>query len=116
MEVCLFYLYTNFMTDHNKLVRDRIPEIIVENGAKANTRIIESNDEYIRELSRKLVEEAGEVLETPTIEELADTQEVIDALVVALGHTATELHVVQADKALKRGKFDKRIYLIDTED
>lgn len=99
----------------NKLVRDKIPEIIAKNGAVASTRIIESDDEYIKELSKKLVEEAKEFQEAPSLEELADTKEVLDALIIAMGHTTIDLQQVQTEKAEKRGKFEKKIYLISTE-
>jgi predicted house-cleaning noncanonical NTP pyrophosphatase (MazG superfamily) len=103
------------MKEHNKLVRDRIPEIISNSGGTAQIRRIDSDNEYIHELIKKLLEEANEVAENPSIEELADVREVIDALLRALGFTEQELLAVQREKATKNGKFDDRLFLISTE-
>lgn len=103
------------MKEHNKLVRDRIPEIISSNGATAHIRHIDSDEEYVKELSKKLIEESREVHESPNLEELADVKEVLDALVRAMGHTREELERVQLVKAEKNGRFKDRVFLIDTE-
>jgi predicted house-cleaning noncanonical NTP pyrophosphatase (MazG superfamily) len=104
------------MTQHNKLVRDRIPEIIARSGTKANLRTIESSEEYVNELTKKLSEEACEVGESPSVEELADLKEVFETLICALGISQEEIDRVQAAKAEKNGRFNDRLYLIDTED
>lgn len=66
------------MPVYNKLVRDRIPEIIENSGKKFTTRILGDN-EYINELKKKLVEEMEEYQQTETnedaLEELADILE-----------------------------------------
>ena len=46
-----------------------------------------------------------------TVEELADLMEVIRAVAVARGYTLEELEQIRADKATKRGGFEKRILL-----
>lgn len=102
------------MKVHNKLVRDRIPQIISGNGGVAHVRVIASDDEFIVELSKKLIEEAREVQETPSIEELADVKEVLDALVEATGYTQNDLEEAQTKKATSNGAFKKRLFLIDT--
>lgn len=103
------------MKYHNKLVRDRIPEIIAKNGATAHIRRIETDDEYVRELFKKLTEESTELKQTPTIEELADVKEVFDALVAALGYVAEDVEVARQQKAVSNGQFNDRIFLISTE-
>lgn len=103
------------MKEHNKLVRDRIPEIISSNGATAHIRQIETDAEYTIELSKKLVEEAVELQETPSLEELADVAEVYKALVKALGYTDEEIEIARQQKAANNGRFDNRIFLISTE-
>ena len=99
---------------YNKLVRDRIPEIIEGNGEKPITRIL-SEDEYKTELETKLNEEYHEVLGTATseerIEELADMLEIIDALAVLEGKSLDDVVEVAKQKKLKRGGFSKRIFL-----
>ena len=62
-----------------KLVRDRIPEIIIEDGRKPIYHIADI-DEYKRELYKKVLEELNEFREEPSLEEAADLLEVIYAL------------------------------------
>lgn len=64
---------------YNKLVRDRIPEIIEQSGKKAVTRIA-GDGEYRQYLREKLQEEVGEFMENGNPEELADILEVVFAL------------------------------------
>ena len=59
-----------------KLVRDRIPEIINESGRHCSVRVLDDAEYYI-ELKRKLVEEVDEFLAETNLEELADILEVI---------------------------------------
>jgi len=70
------------MKIYNKLVRDNIPEIMIKNGAKPVTRIL-TEEEYLKELNKKLLEEVNEYLESGSIEELADIEEVIIAILNA---------------------------------
>ncbi len=102
------------MIIHNKLVRDRIPEIIEKSGKTAYYRIL-NNEEYIEELDRKLNEECAEYKEDKSIEELADMLEVIYAIAQARGYSIEELEQVRAEKAEKRGSFKDRIYLEKVE-
>lgn len=99
---------------YNKLVRDRIPEIIEGNGEKPVVRILD-DVEYKGELEKKLNEEYQEVLGTTTseerIEELADMLEIIDALAALEGKTLEDVVEVKKQKSLKRGGFEKRIFL-----
>lgn len=102
------------MIIQNKLVRDRIPEIIEKSGKKAYCHIL-SNEEYIEELDRKLNEECIEYQIDKSIEELADMLEVMYAIVQARGYSIEELEQVRAEKAEKRGGFKDRIYLEKVE-
>ena len=70
------------MEKYNKLVRDKIPSIITNNGEIPVTRIL-NDEEYKTELERKLYEEYQEVINSndkDRLEELADMIEVIKAL------------------------------------
>ena len=99
---------------YNKLVRDNIPDIIHSNGENPITRI-SSNDEYKKELERKLYEEYQEVLNTTNskdrIEELADMLEIIISLAKLEDKSLDDVVEVAKVKRLKRGGFDKKIYL-----
>ena len=100
---------------YNKLVRDRIPEIIEKSGATCKIRIL-SDEEYIEMIDAKLDEELLEYHKDKNIEELADLMEVIYAAAKARGYTLSELEEVRAKKAEKRGGFDKKILLIESSD
>ena len=93
-----------------KLVRDRIPEIIESTGKSCKTEIL-SDEDYLKMVDAKLDEELSEYHQDQNIEELADLLEVIRAAAVARGYTVEELERVRAEKAAKRGAFEKKILL-----
>lgn len=98
------------MKKYNKLVRDKIPEIMVTNGAKPVTRILD-DEEYIKELNIKLREELNEYLESNEVEELADLEEVLNAILKYKNISREQFEEIRSAKVKKRGSFDKRIYL-----
>ena len=100
---------------YNKLVRDRIPEIIESSGKTCTTEIL-SDEDYLRMIDAKLDEELAEYHKDQNIEELADLLEVIRAAAIARGYTLEDLERVRAEKAAKRGGFDKKILLIDVQE
>ena len=95
---------------YKKLVRDRIPEIIEATGKTCVTEIL-SDADYLRMVDAKLDEELAEYHKDQNIEELADLMEVIYAAAIARGYTLEQLEQVRADKAEKRGAFEKKILL-----
>ncbi len=97
-------------TKYNKLIRDRIPEIIEASGKTCTTEIL-SDEVYLEMLDKKLDEELAEYHKDQTVEELADLLEVVRACAVARGYSLEELEQVRADKADKRGRFEKKILL-----
>lgn len=99
---------------YNKLVRDRIPEIIEAGGGECKSRVL-TEEEYINALDKKLSEELSEYLENRSLEELADLTEVIYSLAVALGYTPGQLEQLRLKKADERGGFENRIFLIEVE-
>ncbi len=111
--------WRTYMPTYNKLVRDRIPEIIQSNGNKINTRILDE-DEYKEELQLKLNEELQEYLEamedSHAVEELADMLELIYSLVEVHNSSFDELEEVRKEKRQVRGGFNERVYLIDVDD
>ncbi len=97
---------------YNKLVRDRIPEIIESDGKTCKTEVL--NDEaYLSMIDAKLDEELAEYHRDQNIEELADLLEVIYAAAAARGYTAEQLEQVRAEKAAKRGAFRNKILLVE---
>lgn len=102
-------------TIYNKLVRDRIPDIIEASGKTCSTEIL-SDNEYLKMIDAKLDEELAEYHQDQNIEELADLIEVIYATAKARGYSLEELERVRAEKAAKRGGFDKKILLKEVFD
>lgn len=96
---------------YDKLVRDRIPEIIRADGNSCGVRVLE-DAEYLRRLEEKLKEELSEYLESGQLEELADLLEVMMALVKAKGSSWQELEHVRQDKHAKRGGFAEKLLLV----
>lgn len=95
---------------YNKLVRDRIPEIIEASGKNCVTEIL-SDEDYLCMIDAKLDEELAEYHKDQNIEELADLIEVIYAATKARGHTLEQLEAARAEKAAKRGIFQKKLLL-----
>ena len=96
------------MKKMNKLVRDRIPEIIQKDGAHS-THYIADDTEYWDKLKLKLQEEVDEFFKDETSAELVDVLEVIDAICKFKDFDKKEMKSLQTKKAKSRGKFDKRI-------
>lgn len=103
------------MRSYNKLVRDNIPSIISENGEKPITRVL-TDEEYIRELNLKIEEEVKEYLLDFSVEELADIEEVIRAILDYKNVSYEEFENVRLNKVNKRGAFKERIFLERVED
>lgn len=96
---------------YQKLVRDKIPEIIKANdNVEPITRILD-NDEYLVELNFKIQEELAEYLESGDIEELADLEEVLRAILDAKKVSYEEFESIRKSKVEKRGAFKEKIYL-----
>ena len=108
------------MTTYNKLVRDRIPEII-ENSSKNCKAETLNQDRYILELKKKLFEEVEEYLQAATKEdalvEVADLLEIINTLVKDVhGSSMEEVEKIRSDKADERGSYEEKVFLVEVED
>ena len=97
-------------TVYNKLVRDRIPEIIEASGKTCVMEVL-PQDAYLQELDVKLNEELVEYQQSKSLEELADLLEVMGAVVKARGYTWDDLTRVRKEKRAQRGAFDQKIFL-----
>ena len=95
---------------YNKLIRDRIPEIIAKNGQSARVRVL-TDEEYLAKLDEKLGEELAEYLADGNVGELADLLEVIYAAALARGTTAEQLDEIRRKKAEERGAFAEKLLL-----
>lgn len=98
------------MKTYNKLVRDKIIEIIESKGGKAVFHIADE-PEFLEKCIEKLSEEVAEFTENPCQEELADILEVIDALVIVKNWDMSDVLAVQKKKREERGGFEQRLIL-----
>ena len=97
---------------YNKVIRDKIPEIIAESGKKYNLKHLDDAS-FLAELEKKLIEEVNEYIESKDVEELADLLEVICRISELRGVNSDELDEIRKDKAEKRGRFANNLFLID---
>lgn len=104
---------------YNKLVRDRIPEIIEKNGDECQIQTMD-DWEFKKKLKEKLVEEASELTKVKSkeeiINELVDISEVIQAIQSIEKITVQEVEIERRKKKKKRGGFKKQIKLIRTKE
>ena len=98
------------MPMYHKLVRDLIPEIVEADGKTCVCETL-SDKEYLCLLNQKLNEELAEYQESKSLEELADLLEVMQDVVKARGCTMEQLESLRAEKAAKRGGFEKKLLL-----
>lgn len=104
------------MKIYNKLVRDKIPEIIAhDNGKTCVTRIMK-DDEYLDSLNTKMQEELKEYLDSGEVEELADLEEVLRAILDVKKIPYQEFERIRNSKVEKRGAFKKKIFLESVND
>lgn len=102
------------MKKYNKLVRDKIPDIIKTSGL-IPTMHTATDEEYTDALAKKLIEEANEFKESGETEELVDILEVIDAICAFKSINHNKLRQIQITKAQKRGSFSQKIILEKVE-
>ena len=96
---------------YNKLVRDKIPEIINSKpNTKCSTQTL-SNEDYLKQLNTKLQEEVNEYLESESVEELADIEEVLRAILDAKNVSYENFETLRLNKQQKRGAFKNKIFL-----
>ena len=105
--------------EYNKLVRDKIPEIVKAAGEKPITTILLDDKAYSEALKEKMREEIEELIKAKEpakiVEELIDIQELIDALREHMRISEDFFMICQEKKAEEKGRFKKRIFLIRTE-
>ncbi len=103
----------------NKLVRDKIPEIIEKEGKFPKLRIL-SEIEYRKELLKKLIEEANEVISAQDnkedlTKEIGDVLELIDSIIKTFNLDPQDVTDLKEKRKQERGGFDKQIFLESVE-
>jgi predicted house-cleaning noncanonical NTP pyrophosphatase (MazG superfamily) len=105
-------------TDYDKLIRDRIPEIMDRAGVAYEIDTLD-DPAYLAALRAKLVEEAREAAEAEgdaeLVKELGDVLEVVAALTAAAGLDPDEVETVRSRRREERGGFERRIRLVRTD-
>ena len=100
---------------YNKLVRDKIPQVIKETGKSAKFRKIEKDDEFRLFLEKKLKEEVKEYLiasDSAKLEELYDIVEVCMTIAKKFYKKGErDFMVGKSEKYLQHGGFDEKIVL-----
>jgi predicted house-cleaning noncanonical NTP pyrophosphatase (MazG superfamily) len=104
---------------YNKLVRDRIPEIIEKDNARPKIRTLE-NKEYLKALYDKLEEEAAELKNAigkeEAMKEIGDVYEVLEAIIKSYKLDEEEIRKLQNQRRETRGGFEKGIFLESVEE
>ncbi len=100
---------------YNKAIRDKIPKIIEESGSTPKVKKLNDND-FLKELTKKIDEEVNEFKESKKAEELCDLIEIAYRIAELYGVSNMELDQIRSEKNLKRGKFDTNLFLIQVQD
>lgn len=101
------------MKIYDKLVRDRIPEIIENSGNHCEVEVV-SDEVALEYLYKKLNEEVSELLEDKNLEEIADVIEVLFAIGKKYGYSENDILNRRKDKKSKSGGFEDNIILKKT--
>lgn len=105
----------NKKKEYNKLVRDKIPQVCEKNNQIAITRVLNDED-YLTELNKKILEEVNEYIESGDIEELADLEEVLRAILDVKKCSYDEFEQIRNAKVAKRGAFKEKLFLESVEE
>lgn len=100
---------------YNKLVRDKIPDVIKSNGSMPIVRTL-GDKEFTEELNRKLMEEVEEFLSSYEVEELVDIYEVLLAILRIRNVSFSEFESIRYSKVQKNGAFEKKVFLVSVEE
>ncbi len=104
---------------YNKLIRDKIPEVIERAGKEFKTRVL-NDEEYIEKVLEKINEETQELIEAKgreeIINEIADVYEVIEALMAVKNISADEVKFTKKSKCDKSGAFKEKLLLIEVDE
>ena len=100
---------------YNKLIRDKIPQIIEQSGKQAVTEVV-SGEEYLKLLNAKLGEELREYLDSQSVEELADLVEVVYAILDCKNVSLQDFESIRQQKVNERGAFQDRLLLKEVID
>jgi len=98
---------------YNKAIRDKIPEIIRALGKDCEIKTL-SDEDFLLEMEKKLLEEVNEYGESGSIMELADVLEVVYKIATLRGVDKEGLESLRLQKLIERGGFQKKLFLVQT--
>lgn len=101
------------MKVYDKLVRDRIPEIIESSGNKCEIEVV-SDEIALEYLYKKLNEEVSELLEDKNLDEIVDVMEVLFAIGSKYGYSEEDVLNRRNEKRDSRGGFEDNLILKKT--
>lgn len=104
--------------EYNKLIRDKIPEIIEKQGKTCVVSRL-NDEEYAQKLAEKLTEEMQEFLrefdaekDEEAVKELADLVEVVYAILDLIGVDKNDFEKIRQAKTLQNGAFKNKLLLL----
>ncbi|MFN8453825.1 MAG: nucleoside triphosphate pyrophosphohydrolase [Anaerolineae bacterium] len=98
---------------HNKLVRDNLPAVIVQQGGRPVVEQLDLAD-FKHELKKKLHEIAGEIYNEGRIDDLIEILEIVYTLAALAGVNETQLDELRNQKLVERGGYNQRLLLVET--
>lgn len=101
------------MTRINKVIRDKIPEIIRSSGRECTLKSLD-DETFLPELEKKLHEEIDEYIDSQDVEELVDIMEVVYRIAQLRGYSKAELERIRMQKQVNKGAFMRNLYLFET--
>lgn len=102
------------MIEFEELVREKIPDILVDNGFDPNTRVL-SEHEYLEELKKKILEELLAYLDDGYIENLIEVYDLLEEIFEVNGINYDELQEFRYNYYIEKGSYKKRVYLINAK-
>ena len=99
--------------EYNKIVRDKIPDIIMAEGGTCKTKTV-SDEQAVLYLIDKVNEELEEFKESGKPEEIADIFEALGFIVVKMGFSMEDIERLRHEKFEKRGGFTENIILLES--
>lgn len=100
---------------YNKLVRDRVPEILKSSGHQVEYKIL-SESQLLLALQDKLLEKAQKFAEKPTENDISDMFELMDLIIDKFEYEQMHIDYLRLKNRELQGGYTQNIYLISVDD
>jgi len=101
--------------EYNKLVRDKIPEIIRESGRTCEFKIL-GQSEIKDALKEKLIEKADVFSNRPSEDEISDIYELLDTIVEVYDFEPLHIDYLKLQNKESKGSYSEKVFLISVDD